>query len=431
MEKAVLVIIGAIFLLALLYWAFKLGKKRVAVTKPELDAVSTTLVNVQPFTSHIRSALANFELLDDQGKVMIASRELECMPNSGAELKPTAETGKLITRLASEFFKGAVSIPGKTVEIVFHPRVQEGLRDGTFSLMQTRTGEVLADAVNNASGRIVGKGRIVQTGQVKQLAAGAFQLASIVVAQSHLADIERSLSALKGGINQVLDNMEASDVASIKGGIAYLEQVADLIKSNGVPDQLSMPLQVTIAQLVLSSNVWREKLFEDVRSLIHRIGGQQDQDSWGGTENTYKALLSHADVTDKLAKRYDLYTDFVRLLDFLLIYIDPLKKNFVPPQVDGAQWEGLLSNLRDGLAAKTDELIKAIFNSDEILQARKDKINLKMDKFVEIGVGQLRAYEAFSLNLSQRLDLILSASDGVKLAIAFDDDGEVKRASLQ
>lgn len=184
--------------------------------------------------------------------------------------------------------------------------------------MKTRSGESLADAVNTTSKKIAGKGRVIQTGQAKQLAAGAFQLVSIVVAQSHLADIERSLTALKDGINQVLDNMEAADVASIKGGISYLEAIADLVKSNGHPDQLSVPIQVTIAQLVVSSNIWREKLFEDVRLLKTRIDEQSDLDKWGGTENTYKSLLSHAEATEKLAKRHGLYIDFVKLLDFFV-----------------------------------------------------------------------------------------------------------------
>lgn len=431
MENIVLMVIGLVVLLGLVYGAFLLGRTKTAAQRAALAPPPATPTPAPPLAKHSDIESANFELLDDQGQVVIASRQLDAMPKGGLELSPTEGTGKLVTRLASDFFKAAVSIPGKTVEIVFHPHIQEGLRDGTFRLMRTETGEVLADAISSTSKQVVGKGRIVQTGQVNQLAAGAFQLVSIAVAQSHLADIERSLSALKGGISQIQDSLEASEVANIKGGITYLQSISELLKSNGSPDQLSMPMQVTIAQLVMSSNVWREKLFEDVRSLTKRIQNQQDADTWGGTGNTFQALLSHLETTDKLATRHSLYTEFMRLLDFLLIYIDPLKKNYARLQAEGAQWEELLSRLRSDLASKTDQLIKSRINNDEILQARKDKVNLKMEKFQRIGLEQLRAYEAFSLNLNERLDRMLSSTEGVRLAISFDTNGEVKRASLQ
>lgn len=399
-----------------------------------LDAQRPSILPEEPFAQPFRQyevQLGNFDLLDEQGVVVLACKELDGMPESGIELRPTDGTGKLLTHLASDIFKGAVSIPGKTLEVVFKPEIQAGLRNGTLGLMKTKSGEALADAVNSTSGKIAGKGRVIQTGQAKQFAAGAFQLVSIVVAQSHLADIERSLTALKGGINQILDNMESADVARIKGGIDYLEAISELVKSNGHPDQLSVPIQVTIAQLVVSSNVWREKLYEDVRRLKTRIEEQADIDKWGGTENTYKALLSLAEATDKLAKRHALFTDLVKLLDFLLIYIDPLKAIYIRPQVDGDEWVALIKSLKNSHEAKTNELIKAIFNSDEILVARRGDVNRRMDQFVQIATSTLRSYEEFATRISQQLDGFISAPGGVKLTVQFDDAGKIKRAMLK
>lgn len=429
MNTAVISIILLGIVIAGIYVVFKARMRRASPSAAE----KADNFPENPFPRPIARPEAqsgDFELLDERGTVFIAGKELVSMPVGGTELPPTEGAGKLLTHLASDIFKGTVSIPGKTLEVVFKPEIQAGLRDGSLRLMKTNSGEALADAVSTASGKVAGKGRVIQTGQVKQLAAGAFQLVSIAVAQSHLADIERSLTALKGGINQVLDNMEAADVASIKGGIGYLEAIADLVKSNGHPEQLSVPIQVTIAQLVASSNVWREKLFEDVRNLTTRIDRQVDLDTWGGTENTYKALLSHAEATDKLAKRQDLYMNFVKLLDFLLVYIDPLKAIYVRPQIDAAQWEALIEALKNSHAAKANGLIKARFNSVEILEARRDKINRRMDDFVQLGTNRLRSYAEFSIRLSQQLDSFISAPEGVRLAVQFDDAGKVKKAML-
>ena len=42
------------------------------------------------------------------------------------------------------------------------------------------------------------------------LACGALQMASVVVTQSHLTDIDHSLKALKDGVNTILDNLESA-----------------------------------------------------------------------------------------------------------------------------------------------------------------------------------------------------------------------------
>jgi hypothetical protein len=124
----------------------------------------------------------------------------------------------------ADIFKGAASVPNKTVEVIFKPEIHKGLIDGTYKLMETKSGEILADAVD-ASNKVVGKARLIQGGKAKQLAGGAFQLVSIAVAQSHLADIERSLSAIKSSISEILERQENEDKARITGAFDYLREI--------------------------------------------------------------------------------------------------------------------------------------------------------------------------------------------------------------
>src|SRR3546814_18079119 len=106
--------------------------------------------------------------------------------------------------------------------------------------MKTRSGEVLADAVDS-SGSVVGKGRLIQGGKARQLASGAFQLVSIAVAQSHLADIERSLSAIKDSISEILERQENEDKSRITGAFDYLREIAAYMRELRCPDELSQP----------------------------------------------------------------------------------------------------------------------------------------------------------------------------------------------
>ena len=134
-------------------------------------------------------------LVDDNGTELIRSSELHYSPQDLQPLDEASPAVKRTVNLASDFFKGAITLPNKTVEIVFKPNIQKGLDEGIYKLMTTKQGETLADAINISNQTIVGKGRIVEAGKINQLMVGAFQLVSIAVAQTHLSDINRSLES--------------------------------------------------------------------------------------------------------------------------------------------------------------------------------------------------------------------------------------------
>ena len=150
-------------------------------------------------SNHVSEIVKDFEfdlaIFDENGLKVLESKEIEKIPARAHLLESSSSAINRVKHLASDLFKGAANVPKKSVEVIFKPEIHQGLSDGTYTLMRTKTGEVLADAVDS-SGKIVGKGRIIQAGKARQLAGGAFQLVSIAVAQSHLADIERSLTQI-------------------------------------------------------------------------------------------------------------------------------------------------------------------------------------------------------------------------------------------
>lgn len=175
---------------------------------------------------------------DENNVNIVESREIHQIPTKAHNIDITDGNVHRIKHLASDLFKGASSIQNKTVEIVFKNDIQKGLAEGTYKLMNTKTGEVLADAVDS-SGKIVGKGRVIEVGKMRQLASGAFQLVSIAVAQSHLADIEKSLSSIKDSISELLIKHENEDKSRITGAFDYLSEIAQHMKELRSPDELS------------------------------------------------------------------------------------------------------------------------------------------------------------------------------------------------
>ena len=223
--------------------------------------------------------------------------------------------------MAADLFKGTASVPNKTVEIIFKPEIHQGLGDGTYTLMKTKTGEVLADAVDS-SGKIVGKGRLIQGGKARQLASGAFQLVSIAVAQSHLADIERSLSAIKDSISEVLERHENEDKARITGAVDYLGEIATHMKELRCPDELSQQKRNAIESIIKDSYSWRNKLEEDMASLINNILNLRDLDTFG-TGDTFERLKSLIERMRPLLKRRELFLNLSSAINFVTAYIDP------------------------------------------------------------------------------------------------------------
>lgn len=422
------VVLALVLVVVVGFAAYSLGKRNTPPAAAEPASPAITPLPAAVIRTQVTSE-TDLNLIDDTGEVVISSAELSGMPRDVTPLSLHKGSGKLVTHLASELFKGAVTLPNKTVEIVFKKSIQDGLKDGTYTLMTTKTGEVLADAVTTNGKQLVGKGRIVQSGQVKQLAAGAFQLVSIAVAQSHLADIERTLSALNGNVEQILDGLEASEIAKLKGSMSYLEKVAAFIRNNGSPEQLPQPIQGTIADIVRLSDEWREKLIEDVGALKRRIEKQGNADLFG-SESTYKSLLAYAKSFEKLNRRHDYLVNMIGLLNLILAYIDPQSKNFVRADSGSVVWREKVEDCRATLDKKTNELVQAAFTNDELLRHRRADISNEGKSFLSIGMKQQDAHDLFASSLQQNLGKYLHDDNGVRVALSFDVNGAVKAAGL-
>ena len=179
-----------------------------------------------------------FEIVDENGRAVIKATELSEMPSRAYNIVSSESAINRVQHMAADLFKGFVGTPNKTVSVVFKPEIQKGLSNGAYTLLRTNSGEILLDAVDS-SGKIVGKGRMIQGGRASQLAAGAFQLVSIAVAQSHLNDIEKSLTDIKSSLTEIIDRQENEDKSKITGAYDYLAEIAMFMKELRCPEELS------------------------------------------------------------------------------------------------------------------------------------------------------------------------------------------------
>ncbi|MDZ5455660.1 hypothetical protein [Azohydromonas lata] len=374
--------------------------------------------------------VADVVICDESNAVVASGSEISAFPTKSLKIDKSSNMVKQASQLAMDLLNGAISVPGKTIEIAFKKEVQDGLRDGVYTMMRTKEGEVLADAVNKA-GIIVGKGRVVEAGKFRQLAAGAFQLVSIAVAQSHLADIEKSLATIKGGISRLADKLEAADRSNLSGSISYLEGIVAFMKNLKGPEEVPTNMKYVVESISRDAYVFRDKLFEDADSLIKEINNQADIDSFGGTENTFNAIMSHAEALQPLLARHELVIHLFGLINFIVSYLDPLGKEFSRPKLDGEMWRARMQRYSEALNEKAKEhLTSAVLNSDSTLKLRRQSIQLRQVVHLKAAYQQQSAHEDMISRIEKQAGTLLGRNSMIKVAISFDQAGKVKEAAL-
>ncbi|WP_447528440.1 hypothetical protein [Vreelandella sp. TE19] len=368
-------------------------------------------------------------IFDDNGLKVLESREIEKIPARAYMVDSSSSAIDRVKHLSADLFKGAGSIPNKTVEVIFKPEIHRGLVDGTYTLMKTKTGEVLADAVD-ASNKLVGKARLIQGGKAKQIAGGAFQLVSIAVAQSHLADIERSLSAVKGSIYEILERQENEDKARITGAFDYLREIAAHMKELRCPDELPQQKRNAIEGIIKDSYSWRNKLEEDMMSLVNQISSLTDLDTFG-TGDTFERLKSLIERIRPLLKRRELFLNLASAISFVTAYLDPARRDYSRVNVNEGRWADLIDQFKNSVLSRESALMGTSFwNSNETLHLRKDKLRALSSDYHRSGNDQQIEYLALQSSLAESMSRFIDSSGNVRIAISYDDQGNVGGAAI-
>lgn len=409
--------------------ALFISRRKSAVTRVVASEPSHVDSSPASMFEAERDLGCEFALFDDNGTSLLECREIESIPARTHALDSSGSGIERVKHLAADLFKGATSVPGRTVEVVFKPEIQKGLTEGTYSLMRTKSGEILADAVDS-SNKVVGKARLMQGGKARQLAGGAFQLVSIAVAQSHLADIDKSLGAIKDSITEVIERQENEDKARITGAFDYVKEIASHMRELRCPDELPQQKMNTIEGVIKDSYAWRNKLEEDLSSLIKQISTLTDSDTFG-TGDTFNKLKALIERVSPLLRRRELFLNLASGLDFVTAYLDPAQRNYSRMSVNEERWNDLLDQFRNAISEQESTLMgKAFWNSGETLQLRKDKLKSMTSDYHRLGNDQQASYLKVRDALNESMSRLIDPSGKVRIAIAFDGQGGVGSAAI-
>lgn len=370
-------------------------------------------------------------LIDDFGHEVIKVNEVANIPRDARKVELGTSVEKSISYLVSDLTKGAISVPNKTLELVFSPEVQKGLDSGAYKMMVPKNGlgDNFADVVGK-NAKIVGKGRLIEGGKVRQLASGAFQLVSIAVAQSHLADINDSLSKLNDVVESIINHLDNDDKSKISGALEYLKGIGEDIAQYKSAEALSAQKRVIIESIIRDSHIWVDKSLRDFEDVIKVIENQKGIDRFGGTEETYNKLKLHTDRAESIYEKRELLSELHKLLYLILMYIDPSLKDYSRPNLKVEKWQQLISKYKHTLLSKNEELLtKAFWNAKSTLRMRKENIEFRTLKSTERLTAQGSKHSQNIAELESDLLRIFNNNE-LKVALTFDNDGEVEQVAF-
>ncbi|SDZ85956.1 hypothetical protein [Microbulbifer marinus] len=376
----------------------------------------------------------DFHLCDPDGKALIRVAEIDRFPASVAAAQDEDDIAVQHGRqLVADLFKTGVSIPGKTVQIVFDERVMKGFYDGALEIVPAAGGGARVMARDVASKKIAGHGRIVEAGRVRQVAAGAFHLVSIAVAQSHLADINRSLKEISSAINDVKTHLNNQDKARMQGTQRYLQYLLGVMNGLESPEQVPTEKKVQLEAIHRDTLEWAEQLRLEVDALKAKIARQEDVDSFGGTEYTFKALCELAQSAQHLIDKRNLLLRILVSLQVGKAYLNPLNEErlsfeYVTQSVaDLELTQATLGVLRD----RTLQLLaKALFNRSSTLDERRAQLLRKQEELLTLAQTGQEEYASIAHSLGQHYQRLRENNREVRMALEFDAAGEVRQLAL-
>ena len=203
-------------------------------------------------------------------------------------------------------------------------------------------------------------------------ASALLQVASVAVAQKHLADISRKLSEIKASVDRIQNFQKNKRRTDIKGVIRYFEQVTSSVLLSTDLSEIRHQIEHHEATLLQVQDHLMDDIREESKATLHL----KDCDTFG-SKGIEDALRSHQKLLDEL------YQDLLlcvraRAFGWQLLVAssgnDPLKKSRKQSIVNAIESLAAGGDLLSGTQANMWQKVKAMsafWNRDVTVNERK------------------------------------------------------------
>ncbi|WP_438404744.1 hypothetical protein, partial [Aeromonas hydrophila] len=175
---------------------------------------------------------------------------------------------------------------------------------------------------------------------------------------------------------------------------------------------------------------WRNKLEEDMTSLVSQISSLKDLDTFG-TGDTFERLKILIEKIKPLLKGRELFLNLASAINFVTAYLDPAKREYSKIDINETYWVDLIDQFKNAVINKESELMgKSFWNSSETLQLRKDKLRSLSSDHHRIGIDQQENYLSLRSSLTESMSRFIDKRGNVRIAISFNEQGVVDSAAI-
>lgn len=262
------------------------------------------------------------------------------------------------------------------MEVVIHGNLAKsadgnGLR--AFSRATSTTGRM---------GKIQEHARLYQADNLSKIVnvAAVWQIASVVVAQKHLADINKKLEALQTSVDRIVDFLEVERKTRL---LAIFESLKEKIESVSIatPEQRKQIINTTILS----------KYDDDLKQIYLHV--KADIEKYGFESIKHKEMFGTADLKDGIEKKIAKMNELVQLaflcLNLRLVcchLMDHLEKM---DSIKELQQQRILKELESfsNLFFKFEDYVnKEIEDMDSIVNKAQDAIKKNKGKIITANV---------------------------------------------
>ena len=166
---------------------------------------------------------------------------------------------------------------GKMFQVIGTPHLVEGLKTGTYALMQTAEG-TLGTVVSSSGGKVAGQLRFAQASMAPVLAPVlAWQVLHAIAGTSQLRKINRRLDGIQRKLETIGARNEAGVLGEVLNAVRTLEDICSEHTNTGTFNR-DMETRLALVEQTIGSIFERNRslvdLFGNKTSEVHRLGGK-------------------------------------------------------------------------------------------------------------------------------------------------------------
>jgi len=250
-------------------------------------------------------------------------------------------------------------------------------------------------------------------------AAAVWQLASVVVAQKHMADISQKLGEIKDAVNSISEFLESRRRAVIQGTYQYLQQAHDALTQGELSSGIRGELESCERELLSVQN----HLMADIQ---HRARVAPRDDDTFGTESLHKSSVEKYRELGQVVEDLEICLR-TRVLAWYVLSLYPGEQALKAARCESIkqgleQFKGV-QGLVEAQGGVDVGRFKSMWNRDRTLDVRKNEVLEETEAVQEL----LEATRAdTSANLTRTQALLLERDAPTQLIVELVD-GVVKQ----